>query len=438
VARSQATAARYLARGIGCLALLLALPSGAASQARRLQPLPPPAALGRPGKAVTIRDPSGRALQPFHAAWRSAAAGQGIVRIAFFGASHTASDLMSGQLRRLLQDRLGDAGHGFALPMRWNHGYRHQDLVVEATPGWQAERHLQVDGEKVGDYGYAGLVMASAATTDTAELRTTNENHHGRALSRLELWLRTGPDGGDLDLAIDGATQRLSTKAERPGVRFEMWDLADGPHAVRLQPAGTGTVAVYGLIAERGNAGAVVDQLGIPGMRAEIQLHWREDLWRELITRRKPNLVVLAYGTNDVGDVDQPPEAYALQWRQVLARVRRAVPDAACLIVGPSDRLYRGPHRKLATMPRTPEVIAIQRAVAAEFGCGHWDMQAAMGGPGSMRRWQRAGLATGDNVHLTREGYAWMGELLHWALVREAQLPPKRQRPDKAKKAAKK
>ena len=33
-------------------------------------------------------------------------------------------------------------------------------------------------------------------------------------------------------------------------------------------------------------------------------------------------------------------------------------------------------------------VIAVQREVALQFGCGAWDAQAAMGGPGAMAVWQ--------------------------------------------------
>ena len=56
----------------------------------------PPGARGRPGALVAIHDPGGHALDAFHAALNRAARRKGQVRIAFYGASHTAADLWTG------------------------------------------------------------------------------------------------------------------------------------------------------------------------------------------------------------------------------------------------------------------------------------------------------------------------------------------------------
>ena len=82
----------------------------------------------------------------------------------------------------------------------------------------------------------------------------------------------------------------------------------------------------------------IVDTLGIPGSRVRYHLLWDDAIYREHLKRRKPNLVVLAYGTNEAGDDDEPIESYAADLRKVVARVREVVPAASCLLVGPSDR----------------------------------------------------------------------------------------------------
>ncbi|MSP91974.1 MAG: hypothetical protein EXR79_09285 [Myxococcales bacterium] len=414
-----------LLSAVGLIAALVGwapVDGAAAPTPRRPRPLPPPAAHGRPGTAVPVLDPARRALTPFHAALARAAKRKGFVRIAVYGASHTAADLWTGELRRLLQAKFGEGGHGFAVPLRWNPGYRHQDLIVESTPGWLALRHLKADGAAVGDYGYGGVVLAAPATATElwTEIRTTVDNPLGRRFDRLELWVRAQPGGGDIEVTIDGAPHVVPTRADTESVQFETWKLKDKAHVVRLRPLGTGAVVVYGLVTERSRGGAVVDQLGIPGMRAEVQLHWAEARWAQQVARRSPDLVVLAYGTNDVADAATPDTLYREQWREVLARVRRAAPQAACVIVGPTDRLVRGPDGRKEGHPRTPDILAVQRAAAAEASCAHWDAQAAMGGPGAMVRWRRHRLAPGDDVHLNRAGYLWLAELFAWALLRDA------------------
>ena len=394
---------------------LLGVAWGALARPPRVVPL---GARGRPGALVAIHDPGGHALDAFHAALNRAERRKGQVRIAFYGASHTAADLWTGELRRLLQDRVGDAGHGFVFPARWNVGYRHQDLLVDASSGWHVDRHRS-SGAQVSDLGVAGLSMSSSDPNEYAVLRTTRESPYGALASRITLWFRTDPAGGDLTVDIDGKATTVATKAAEAGVRSRVWNVRDEAHTVRFSPVGNGAVTVFGVALDRAAPGAVVDQLGIPGMRADIVLHWNEAIWQQMLRDRAPDLVVLAYGTNDVGDVDEPPEVYAATWRQVLSRVRAAVPGASCLIVGPTDRLGKDADGNRRTMPHTPSVIATQRQVAAELGCGHWDAQATMGGPGAMLDWQRAGLAAGDDVHLKREGYGWLAELLAYALLRE-------------------
>src|SRR4029079_10902380 len=63
-----------------------------------------------------------------------------IARVTYFGDSIVASDFVTGTLRRKLQRRFGDAGHGFMLMANAWPGYSHNDVVRFAEPGWQMSR----------------------------------------------------------------------------------------------------------------------------------------------------------------------------------------------------------------------------------------------------------------------------------------------------------
>jgi lysophospholipase L1-like esterase len=377
-------------------------------------PLP---AWGLPGELTPIVDASGKAMRPWLRALERARKRTGQARIAVFGASHTAADLWTGELRRRLQETEGEAGHGFVFPVRWNAGYRHQDAVVESSKGWSVLRYKAGDSlPPVIDGGYCGLVAQSGDPADFAKVSTTHDNSLGRKVDRIEVWLRTGPAGGTLLVDIDGKVERVASRSTTVEPVFHVWRVPDGGHTVTLMPAGDGVVTLYGVVMERSAPGVVLDQLGIPGMRASIVLHWQAEVWHAMMQRRKPDLIVFAYGTNDVGDIDEPIEQYRRTWQQVLTRLRAAAPKAACVLVGPTDRLAAADTGRKQSLPRTPAVIAVQREVAQQFGCGAWNAQAAMGGPGAMEVWQRAGLATKDDVHLTRDGYERLAELFEHAL----------------------
>ena len=48
---------------------------------------------------------------------------------------------------------------------------------------------------------------------------------------------------------------------------------------------------------------------------------------------------------------------------------------------------------------------------------GVWDLFDIMGGLGSMRKWEEAGLAKRDKIHFTEKGYELVGDLLFNALM---------------------
>lgn len=376
---------------------------------------PPAARLGIP---LSIEDPSGRALDPLHAALRQAELGAGQARIVFYGASHVASDLFTGHVRRALQKQFGDAGHGFVMPARPWPRYRHADVNLESSLGWETRR-IRSGNREPGCYGLAGMSVAASDASQFGAVWTTHDNPVGRRADLFELFYWRQPGGGTLDVLLDAEPARqLSTESTFDSLGYARFHAEDGPHRLEVRPRGDGEVRLFGLAVERRAPGVIVDTLGINGARAAAQLYWDEGCTTSLLRFRRPNLVVLAYGTNESGD-SGPIERYAGSLRRVVGRVRTAVPEAACLLVGPSDLPARLGRRGWQLRPRNVAVNEVQRAVSTELGCGFFDVIAFMGGPGSMARWSvhRPPYGAPDRVHFTRLGYRRLGEVLTAALL---------------------
>ena len=94
-------------------------------------------------------------------------------------------------------------------------------------------------------------------------------------------------------------------------------------------------------------------------------------------------------------------------------------PEASCLLIGPSDRPIAGPDGTFAPRPLTAQIVEAQRRIAAEQGCGFFDLVAFMGGPMSMMEWASHQPAYGrdDHVHFTFQGHARLAEVLEDALL---------------------
>lgn len=331
-------------------------------------------------------------------------------RISFFGASHVAGEFFTGQIRRLLQEAYGDAGHGYVqLGPPWK-GYRSSDINLCAGGNWNSDFVDRRGGRDDGRYGPAGIVVGPADADAFGWVQTTKTNPQGKAVSRFEVGFLRFPGGGKLHLSVDGQPPLDVSTDGIFGPGLAVLHLPDGPH--RLELKATGNVQVYGSWMEREGNGIVVDAAGVPGRTAASWLAWDMGLVEPYLRRRPPDLVVLAYGTNEANDPNLTPEKYAIKLRDVLTRLRVILPDAACVLVGPSDRGKKISKTTYGVWSATAWVAEVQRTIGPEYGCATWDWQVAMGGPGSMIRGYYGAdpkLAAGDLIHLSAEGYKQLG-----------------------------
>lgn len=364
-------------------------------------------------------DGESQPLQPFYDALRRLADGHdpdGKVRVLAYGASHTDADVYPHYLRAYLQERFGDGGHGFvhvAKPWRW---YRHVDMGVEGEKRWITEHAQRSSTRQDGLFGLLGASLATKSKKAFGRVAPRN----GSVGSRYEIYYLGQPRGGSFRVLADGERiAKIKTKAAAPTPGYHAFELPEGEHTIEIQPDGNGEVRLFGMTVERDQPGVVVDTLGIGGTRASNMLHWDEAVWGDNVAHRDPDLMILAYGTNEATDSDRSIDAYDADLREVIAKVQRVAPHAACLLVGPGDFPLPAPDGSWLPRPRLAEIIEVQRRVAAELGCAFWDAQAFMGGELSMPRWASSNppMARDDHIHLTRRGYVRMGMALVDAMM---------------------
>jgi lysophospholipase L1-like esterase len=347
---------------------------------------------------VTLLEDSNRGLDHFYQAlWRTEKGQPGAVtRIVHYGDSPTTADLVTGDIRKMLQKRFGDAGHGFLLaakPWAW---YQHSDVQLSSS-GWQdlpASRFEARDGL----FGLGGVTF-TGSTGASSQIVLED-----RGQSRFEVWYLRQPDGGVLTFSADGrelGTVDTSGSSKEPG--FAPFTVAAGASDLELRVE-RGPVRVFGITAEKAGPGVVYDSLGLNGASITVLSRmFNQEHWTEELRHRNPDLVVLNYGTNeaDFAAFIDNPKLYEPELRKAIARIRQALPDASVLVMSPMDRGARTGPGDIETMATIPRIVAIQRRVARETGCGFFDTFTAMGGEGTMARWYAAQprLVSADLIH---------------------------------------
>lgn len=375
------------------------------------------------GLFVPIEQPRGNAaMAHFYAALEAlekqphGAEGDAKVRVLIFGASHTQADVYPGYLRAYLQTRFGDGGSGYLALTRVNGWFRYNDWSIDDTKGWTVEHAQRKTSRKDGFYGLLGASGSSSSKRD----KTLLIPRAGVVAGQYEIYYLAQPGGGSFRVLVDGKKLvTVDTDAKQLGPGYHPFGVDEGEHVLEVQAVGDGEVRLFGVTAEREQPGVVIDTLGIAGTRAANLLRWDQDVLADNLRHRKPDLIVLAYGTNEATDEDQSMTRYRADLREVLTRLQAAAPQASCLLVGPGDFPREVDEDVWTVRPRVLEIVEAQRDVAYELGCGFWDTLAFMGGSNSMHTWatSRPQMASRDHIHLTKRGYVRMGMVLTDALM---------------------
>lgn len=322
------------------------------------------------------------------------------LRVLQFGDSHTAADDWPGQLRARFQQRFGSGGPGFVQAGRPYAGFRRLDVKSAMSRGWQT-----LGGVRGGDGfdGIAGVSLATAKAGETLSLEAKGEV--------LEFFYWNQPGGGSFALEDNGAPLGEISTDGPAGPGYFRKELAAGAHLLTLRTLSDAPVRVFGWVLEH-RSGITWETLGLNGAQADLLLKQDPALLKDHIARRNPALILVAYGTNESRRKDWTLESYQQTLDGVLRLLREAAPVASILVVGAPDQFIRT--RRSAVPPAgTGQILEAQRKAALEHRCAFWNLRAAMGGPGSMKQWVRAGLAQGDYVHLTAAGYRLVGDALY-------------------------
>ncbi|MFC5346217.1 GDSL-type esterase/lipase family protein [Brevundimonas staleyi] len=135
-----------------------------------------------------------------------------------------------------------------------------------------------------------------------------------------------------------------------------------------------------------------------------------------------PDLVIIAYGTNEGFDELLDPRAYERSLRQQIVRIRQETPASSILILGAPEAMRGdGGGRCAGDLDqrwKAPDMLGVvrdvQHRVAAQEGVAFWDWKGRMGGDCSAFALTQgdAPLMRGDHVHFTFAGGDWIGSLL--------------------------
>lgn len=290
----------------------------------------------------------GETLRPFFA--KLAHAGTRPVHILQIGDSHTAGDAITGAWRDILQQKYGSGGRGVLAPGRPYDGYITHGVTVTMSSGWKISSDFgaswSMPSPPLGLSAFTltsqedGATMALAAEPNEAFDRFTICGIMRRGAGRLTL--HAGPDTASFDL--DSPTERPECRTMRLAQTATNADLTVS--------GGPVTLTSWATFNDRG--GVALSNLGVVGSQL---VHWArtdDTVLTEEFTAYKPDLIVLAFGTNEgfaprVNDFE-----YEATLRTQIGRIRRLAGNVPILLLGAPDALSRRSEMRANTTSGQP------------------------------------------------------------------------------------
>ena len=343
-----------------------------------------------------------------------------ITRASQWGDSVIGGDGLTEAIRKRLQQRFGDAGHGFHALGPYSRWYRHRGIAYKELSDWDTCLII-FKCRSDRRYGYGGVTSESSGRARSQW--STVDQDIGRSLSRFELWYQKRPDGGGFQILVDGRVARvLDTRADEVSDAVETVQFEDAAHEVQVAALGNGVARGYGVVLERDVPGVVWDELALIGSFIQRLDYEDPEHIKGQVKRRDVDLLAFMFGGNDLGrehgDLKRTTAPYEAEYSRVLQKFRKGKPEASCLILSMTDHAQRI-DGAIVSRPMVGRLVAAQRKVAAAEGCAFYDTFAAMGGVGAVERGRQGKpiLYSPDLRHPAVAGQQRIGNLLYHALM---------------------
>lgn len=357
------------------------------------------------------------------------------VRIMHYGDSQLEGDRITANFRNKLQTKFGGSGIGLRPAVQ------PYDFVFSAvqtnTPNWMRfPIYGKVDTTvNHNRYGVIGAFSRFAPLTfDSIPFQpnqfyeadiTVAKSNIGFAKTReyRQMRLFYGNLKGTANLQVLSKGQTVFSKELRNGVDYDMisCQLPPATDEVTLKFSGYDSPDIYGI--ELGDlSGVTVDNIALRGSSGTIFTQSDFKHSTKMYNDLKPGLFILQFGgnvmpyTKDQKAVDN----YTRWFTSQIKRLKQQCPDAAVIVIGPSDMSTKDKD-KFVTYEYLPAVVEGLKKAAVATGSGYWDMYQAMGGYNSMPSWVNADppLAGPDYVHFTPKGSTLISNMFYNAFILE-------------------
>lgn len=358
-------------------------------------------------------DSTMRGMAPFYRALDEIETKGRQVRIAVFGDSFIEADILTADLREMLQKRFGGCGVGFVTITSMTSGYR--PTVRHSFGGWSSHAvtdSVYFDKKKQGISGHYFVPRPGAYV----QLR--GQNKYASLLDTCRRATIYFYNKGEVGLTAIVNRGKPLQRQYSPTGHLRKMQVEGRIGSVRWNVDRADSTLFYGLALD-GERGVAVDNFSLRGSSGLSLRSIPARMLKEFNEQRPYDLIILQYGLNIATPRGKKYDSYQKGMLASIRYMKECFPQAGFLLLSVGDRDYKTETGELRTMPGVKNLVRCQQQIAAESGIAFWNMFEAMGGNGSMAKLVHAkpAQANYDYTHINFRGGNYLAGLLYETLV---------------------
>ncbi|MFI3320893.1 MAG: hypothetical protein R3Y50_00005 [Rikenellaceae bacterium] len=332
------------------------------------------------------------------------------VRVAFVGDSYIEGDILTMDVREMLQDGYGGFGLGFmpitSVAAKFQGTAKHTfssdwtTKFIARSPNegrylLSGTQFLPKEGSWVS-YSPTSYKEGASKINKATLIFTNSGNSRFSVVVNGEKTLEFNPSSADTLQSITIHEDKINS------IKFQFYNVEG--------------LTVYGALLDGSEVGVSVDNFSIRGNSGINMSYSDKELIMDSRKDMRYDLVVLEYGLNVCYEGRLNYSSYTYAMKKAVERVKECYPESAILIMGVSERAFvkDGVARLLEFIPALEKE---QRKMAEECKVMYWNTFDAMQTYGGVLKFVENGWAAKDHIHINVTGGKMLAAKLNEAIL---------------------
>ncbi len=332
--------------------------------------------------------------------------------IVHFGDSHIQMGHFSGTIKKNLQTIFGDCGEGILFPYSACKSFGPTNLISKFSGNW-IWNNLLVNPERTA-LGITGYCIKTNDTNASFDFAYSQCPYCDSPINIGKIKIFHGINNFGIvsqnDIIDDGYTEldknssweitTITPKTRSSNFTFNFIKTKESQKEFVL----------YGILFENSQkTGIQYHHFGVVGAQF-LEIVKVAPLLIPQLESLKPDLIIFSYGSNESYNPTFDSISYFKEIANFIKKIRVELPNVEFIITSAPDTRSNNVYPTY-----TKSINNTFRMIAKNTNSAYWDLNAIMGGDGSMESWYKNGLSKKDKLHFIKSGYMLQGNLFSLA-----------------------